>query len=139
VHAPDVKNICKIVYNDEIPASGEVTYVIPRSDDGNVLLGGTYQADSWDTSLDASTAHDIIKRCSALFPVLADSSRTRIVAHGTGLRPVRHGGPRVDAEWIELPVRRSTFPCVFSPDEVEERTRRVKVVHAYGFGFVPIL
>jgi D-amino-acid oxidase len=69
------------------------TYVHPRSRD--VVLGGTWQENDWSTTPDPATRDAIVERCVALVPELAGAP---IVAEKAGLRPVRRGGPRVEAE-----------------------------------------
>jgi D-amino-acid oxidase len=83
------------------------TYVHPRSRD--IVLGGTYQLDDWDTTPDPATRDEIIRRCVALVPRLAGAP---VLGEKVGLRPVRLGGPRVEAE----------------------RTGLGTLVHAYGHG-----
>jgi D-amino-acid oxidase len=70
-----------------------ITYVHPRSRD--VVLGGTYETGRWDTAPDPRTREDILRRCIALVPALADAP---LLGEKVGLRPARHGGPRVEAE-----------------------------------------
>ncbi len=69
------------------------TYVHPRSRD--VVLGGTWQEGNWNTTPDPATRDAILERCRALVPELAGAP---IVGEKVGLRPVRRGGPRVEAE-----------------------------------------
>ncbi|MEU7901315.1 FAD-dependent oxidoreductase [Actinoplanes sp. NPDC049118] len=69
------------------------TYVHPRSRD--VVLGGTWQANNWNTTPDPAIRDAILERCVALVPELAGAP---IVGEEAGLRPVRRGGPRVEAE-----------------------------------------
>ncbi|MGA5298728.1 FAD-dependent oxidoreductase [Nucisporomicrobium flavum] len=83
------------------------TYVHPRTRD--VVLGGTYDADEWSTTPDPATREAIIARCVALVPELAGAP---VLGEKAGLRPARHGGPRVEAE----------------------RRPEGTVVHAYGHG-----
>jgi len=91
--------------------------MIPRpSPEGQVLLGGTFQPNNWDVSLDMPTARGILERCTALAPELANDE-TRVLAHNVGLRPARKGGPRVETEWVDASSKGKTL-----------------VVHAYGFG-----
>jgi D-amino-acid oxidase len=84
-----------------------ITYVHPRSRD--VVLGGTYETGRWDTTPDPGTREDILRRCRALVPALAGAP---VLGEKVGLRPARHGGPRV---------------------EVEQRGSG-RIVHAYGHG-----
>jgi D-amino-acid oxidase len=91
-----------------VRAEGEPsTYVHPRSRD--VVLGGTYQIDDWDTTLDPATRAAILERCIALVPRLAGAP---VVGEKVGLRPARRGGPRVETE----------------------RTAVGTLVHTYGHG-----
>ncbi|KAI0936990.1 hypothetical protein AcW1_001084 [Taiwanofungus camphoratus] len=124
VHAPSVKEFISFPLGSA--SNGEATYMIPRpSPAGHVLLGGTFQLDNWDTSIDYSTAKGIIERCAALAPSLADKE-TRILSHNVGLRPARKNGPRVEVEWVDSDAPKST--------EGTSGPGRVMVVHAYGFG-----
>ncbi|MFI9640036.1 FAD-dependent oxidoreductase [Micromonospora sp. NPDC051925] len=95
------------VRDEENPAG--ITYVHPRRHD--VVLGGTFQPDEWDTRPDPVTATAIRDRCVALVPELADAP---VLAARIGLRPARHGGPRVAVQAGPGPGRR--------------------LVHAYGHG-----
>jgi len=93
---------------ESVRAEGDPgTYVHPRSRD--VVLGGTFQIDDWDTTPDPVTRQAILRRCIALVPALAGAS---VVGEKVGLRPARHGGPRVERERTPLGV----------------------LVHAYGHG-----
>jgi len=69
------------------------TYVHPRSRD--VVLGGTWQEGDWNTVPDPATRDAILERCLALVPELAGAP---VLGEKVGLRPVRRGGPRVEAE-----------------------------------------
>jgi D-amino-acid oxidase len=69
------------------------TYVHPRTRD--VVLGGTWQEGDWNTVPDPATRDAILERCLALVPELAGAP---VVGERVGLRPVRRGGPRVEAE-----------------------------------------
>ncbi|MDX3242963.1 FAD-dependent oxidoreductase [Streptomyces sp. ME18-1-4] len=75
---------------DDTPDAEELTYIYPHSD--VVILGGTSDWDSWDLRPDAAAALDIVRRCVAVEPALADAA---VIAHRVGLRPVR---PRVRLE-----------------------------------------
>jgi D-amino-acid oxidase len=92
---------------DEDDAAG-ATYVHPRRHD--VVLGGSFEAGRGDTDPDPAGAAAIVERCTRLVPRLAGAT---ILADRIGLRPARHGGPRVERE--------------HTPDG-----RRI--VHAYGHG-----
>ena len=83
-----------------------VTYVVPRSED--CILGGTADEGAWTTEPDPEVADDILRRCSALEPRLADAE---VLEHRVGLRP---GRPEVRLEM--------------------EAGRNVPLVHNYGHG-----
>jgi D-amino-acid oxidase len=86
------------------------TYIHPRSRD--VVLGGTFQPDDWNTGVDPPTSAAILRRCAGLVPELAGA---RVLWQAAGLRPARHGGPRVELDPAPLP----------------DGTR---VIHNYGHG-----
>jgi D-amino-acid oxidase len=73
--------------------SDPATYVHPRTRD--VVLGGTYQENSWNLTPDPDTRDAILQRCVDLVPDLAGAP---VVGEKAGLRPARRGGPRVEAE-----------------------------------------
>ena len=50
-----------------------------------------------------------------------------------GLRPARRGGPRVELESIQLPLKNDLVPR--NGDELKME-REVRVIHAYGLGLV---
>lgn len=113
---------------------GEATYVIPRpSPPGMVLVGGTFQPNNWNTSVDMATAEGIFNRAKALVPAL-EAPEARILAHNVGLRPAREGGPRVEVEVVEFPMKGLLRP---KPDGLRDMAeKKLAVVHAYGFGCV---
>jgi D-amino-acid oxidase len=80
---------------------GETTYVLPQP--YGLLLGGTTEDGSWDTTPDGATAEDIVRRCAAVHPGIA---RARVIEHRVGLRPFRPS--------VRLEVERLTdgTPCV---------------------------
>jgi len=78
-------------------------YIHPRSAD--VVLGGTFQAGVRDLAPDPAIRAEIIARCTEVVPELAGAE---VVGEKVGLRPARHGGPRVE--------------------------RQGRIVHAYGHG-----
>ena len=79
------------VRDEDNPAG--LTYVHPRRRD--VVLGGTYEPGRWDTRPDPTTREQILRRCVTLVPQLAGAP---VLGTRVGLRPARHGGPRVEAE-----------------------------------------
>ncbi|MEE6261494.1 FAD-dependent oxidoreductase [Plantactinospora sonchi] len=72
---------------------GGPTYVHPRSRD--VVLGGTFEPYETDTAPDDEAGRAIVARCVELVPELAGAP---VLGQLTGLRPARHGGPRVAAD-----------------------------------------
>ncbi|WP_434740961.1 FAD-dependent oxidoreductase [Micromonospora sp. SH-82] len=95
------------VRDEQDPAG--ITYVHPRRHD--VVLGGTFDPRRSDTDPDPATARAIRDRCVALVPRLADAP---VLGERIGLRPARHGGPRVEAEQADGTGRR--------------------LIHSYGHG-----
>lgn len=73
-------------------SGGEVTYIIPRSQD--CLLGGTYHYGDGRTQVDTEIAAGIITRCAQFNPAFKDAD---IIEHRVGLRPGRHH-VRLEAE-----------------------------------------
>ncbi|ATW51318.1 FAD-dependent oxidoreductase [Streptomyces peucetius] len=69
------------------------TYVHPRSTD--VVLGGTFEDDRWDTTPCEATARAILRRCTALLPELTDA---QVIGHRVGLRPHRNSGVRLEVD-----------------------------------------
>ncbi|KAI0275122.1 FAD dependent oxidoreductase [Gloeopeniophorella convolvens] len=130
VHAPNVNDFVTIFPEDTTKPT-EATYLIPRaSTPGMVLVGGTFQPNNWDTSISIPTANGILTRAKELVPELADPT-TRIHSHNVGLRPAREGGPRVEAQFVDVP---SKDPLVPRLSGVSGEVKTVLVVHAYGFG-----
>jgi glycine/D-amino acid oxidase-like deaminating enzyme len=82
---------------------------------GGTILGGCLQHKSWDPLPDPNLAVRIMKRSVDVCPALTDGKGIEalsIVRHGVGLRPMREGGPRVEAD----------------------KAAGVWTVHAYGHG-----
>lgn len=132
VHAPEFKECMAIgrsISSGVTGAGGTVTYIIPRpSPHGHVLLGGTYQKNNWDLSVDFETAKTIWECCTEFIPILKAES-TQVVSHNVGLRPARENGPRIELEWMDLPLRRD-----FMHGHGRGIARKYPVVHCYGFG-----
>jgi len=95
-----------------------------------VLIGGTFQPNNWDTSLSVPTARGILARAQELVPALAEAT-PRIHTHNVGLRPAREGGPRVEAQFVDVPSKDTLVP---KSSEASANTKTILVVHAYGFG-----
>jgi D-amino-acid oxidase len=68
------------------------TYVVPREHD--VVCGGTASDGDWRLEPDPGTAEDVLARCRALVPALADAE---VREHRVGLRPARPA-VRLEAE-----------------------------------------
>ncbi len=85
----------------------EVTYILPIDD--VIVLGGTYDLDNYDLSVQQNVSEDILKRCFKLLPSL---KHAEIVKEACGLRPCRSNGVRLELETID----------------------DVKIIHNYGHG-----
>lgn len=83
------------ILDDEGPNG--LGYIIPRSAD--IVLGGTAQANDWDTSVRAADQADILRKAANLHPAFASESGVQVLSSGVGLRPVRHE-VRLEAERI---------------------------------------
>jgi len=83
------------ILDDEGPNG--LGYIIPRSAD--IVLGGTAQANDWDTSVRAADQADILRKAANLHPAFAGESGVQVLSAGVGLRPVRHE-VRLEAERI---------------------------------------
>jgi len=97
----------------------KMTYVIPR-DNGELVLGGTYDEFNYSTNVDSDMTSAIIQRCLATRPDLLppDQTRLEIKRSTVGLRPCRKGGIRIEGEWITS----------------ENFGKEVLVCHNYGHG-----
>ena len=95
-----------------------------------VLLGGTFEPNNWDTSISIPTANRILARAKEVMPALNEPT-TRIHAHNVGLRPAREGGPRVEAQFVNVPGTDDLIP---KPSDISADSATRLVVHAYGFG-----
>jgi len=104
VRAPWVKH-CRGM----LEKNGDITYIIPRRS-GDVIIGGTYDADDWYPHPRVETGRAILERAGVLMPELfspnaRDASRAPTIAdiepiiieHGCGLRPARKGGLRLES------------------------------------------
>jgi len=116
-------------------AGEDATYIIPRpggAPSDQVILGGVFQVGNWDTSVNMNTAKRVFDSCCTLAPIL-HSKETRVLSHNVGLRPARQGGPRVEAEWIGIPVTstHSLLPWTALPENTPEK---LLTIHVYGFG-----
>lgn len=70
-----------------------LVYVLPRAD--VCVVGGTHEPGVEDTTVREDQTREILRRATALVPALAGA---RVLGARAGLRPGRHGGPRVERE-----------------------------------------
>lgn len=86
----------------------ELMYIMNRAAGGGCVLGGCYQIGNWESQADPNLATRIMKRAVELCPELTDGQGIEglsVIRHAVGLRPVREGGPRVEAEMVgQTPV-----------------------------------
>ncbi|MFE4379218.1 FAD-dependent oxidoreductase [Streptomyces cyaneofuscatus] len=80
-------------FTEADPASAATTYFFPQP--AGLVLGGTAEADDERREPDAMTAREIVARCARVRPEIAGA---RVLGHRVGLRPVREGGVRIEAE-----------------------------------------
>lgn len=71
------------------------TYIIPRPDSTEVVLGGFVQKGNWSGDTFKAETEDIIQRTTALFP---ETAHLRVLRVATGLRPYREGGVRIEKQ-----------------------------------------
>ncbi|GAA5892147.1 hypothetical protein JCM8208_001450 [Rhodotorula glutinis] len=117
---------------------GERTYVIPRAS-GDVILGGTRDADDWEGAPRNETTADILRRAVQICPALARPPHCRssepvdvaglVLGEVVGFRPTRAGGIRLEAETVRLGGE-GDGDGGQRQGAVEELT----VVHNYGHG-----
>ncbi|KAG0167211.1 hypothetical protein DFQ30_006275 [Apophysomyces sp. BC1015] len=107
VHAPHVK---KQLYRT---GKGYFTYIIPRKD-GNVICGGTLDAENRSTVPDDELTKEILKRCYELYPDITHGKGPDafdIVAVNVGFRPGRQQGIRIEKEIIRRPNNKKVVVC----------------------------
>ncbi|PTU19547.1 hypothetical protein P175DRAFT_0503074 [Aspergillus ochraceoroseus IBT 24754] len=81
----------------------EETYMMQRAVGGGTILGGTYELGNWNPTPDPNIATRILQRIVDVCPEVADGKGLkgmRIIRHGVGLRPFRHGGVRIEKEQL---------------------------------------
>lgn len=77
------------------------TYIIPRPDsNGELILGGYLQKDRETGDVFKDETDSIISRTTALLPAIKDKPLD-VLRVCAGLRPSRHGGPRIESEIVE--------------------------------------
>ncbi|CAG8562508.1 7299_t:CDS:10 [Ambispora gerdemannii] len=99
VWAPHVKSF--LTRRSIAAGNHDVTYLIPR-DDGQVILGGTFQPNDYNSEPDEKMARELIQKCEKLCPELTHGKGIQsleITSHNVGLRPSRTGGIRIETEY----------------------------------------
>ncbi|MDP3975464.1 MAG: FAD-dependent oxidoreductase [bacterium] len=76
---------------------GQATYIFPRPDCGDIILGGTVDIDADDT-VRGDIVEQILRRCYLICPELLGKNRIKTYV---GLRPGRCGGVRLQREQRE--------------------------------------
>ncbi|MGX1880870.1 FAD-dependent oxidoreductase [Streptomyces sp. NPDC055287] len=71
----------------------ESAYLFPQP--YGLVLGGTAEDDQWEQEPDPAVARAIVERCAVVRPEVAGA---KVLEHRVGLRPVRTGGVRLEAE-----------------------------------------
>jgi D-amino-acid oxidase len=98
----EMEKMIEISGTDE--AEDESTYVMTRAAGGGTVLGGCYQKGKWESQPDPNMAMRIMRRAVELYPELGKGKGVAgldVVRHAVGLRPVREGGTRLAASWVE--------------------------------------
>jgi glycine/D-amino acid oxidase-like deaminating enzyme len=95
VHAPWIKQF----YIDKTDSDPEGTYILPQVN--NVILGGTYESNADDTTVDPATIQRLLNRCQQVVPSL---KRAEVLDSWVGVRPIRKGGVRLEVEMLSVPV-----------------------------------
>lgn len=91
IDAPHIKE------NRMIWGTDSATYIIPRPDSTEVVLGGFVQSGNWSGDTLKTETEDIVQRTTALFP---ETANMRVLRVATGLRPYREGGVRIEKQTI---------------------------------------
>jgi len=87
-----------------IDGGDEMTYAMTRAAGGGTILGGCSQKNNWESQPDLNLAQRIMTRAAELCPALTNGKGIEgfdIVRHAVGLRPVREGGTRLSASWVD--------------------------------------
>jgi D-amino-acid oxidase len=88
-----------------------VDYVIPRPNNGGVILGGCNWINSYYSGVDEELSNIIKKNVCAMDPIMGKPEDFKVIKTSVGLRPMRVGGPRVEID-----------------------SERPWLIHAYGLG-----
>lgn len=109
-----VRNVSPAMYcvSSSADGPGEILYTMTRAAGGGTVLGGTYTKGGtaecgsvWDANPDPNVANRIMQRVATQFPHIAGHRGVAgldVVRHGVGLRPVRAGGVRLEAERVAV-------------------------------------
>jgi D-amino-acid oxidase len=118
LHAPRTPGLARSLHDDA--PDNVVTYVFVYDD--HLVLGSTYEHDTWDESIDESESQAIIERCRNLARIDGCPNwrelGTEIIDRRVGLRPIR--GQAGVSEDIRL--------------EIEHAGDGRAIVHNYGHG-----
>ncbi|KAG7854102.1 hypothetical protein KL919_005372 [Ogataea angusta] len=95
VKAPHIQfNMC--LWTNE-----SATYIIPRpNSNGELVIGGFLQKGISTGDTFKHETEDIIKRATTMAPLILEKPLD-VVRVAAGLRPSRHGGPRIEVEEVE--------------------------------------
>jgi D-amino-acid oxidase len=88
--------------NDDGPE--ESCYMMPRAAGGGTLIGGLHQVGNWESQPDPDIALRMVQRAVKVCPALTNGKGIEalsIISYNVGLRPLRHGGVRIERENIE--------------------------------------
>ena len=79
-----------------------ITYVLPHGHSGTTILGGTRQADNWNSEPDPNDTKDILERCKRWAPELLTGSggTFEILSVQVSLRAGRKGGAKLLLETV---------------------------------------
>lgn len=92
-----------------VQSGNTLTYIFPRPQSNDCVLGGTAEYNDWTREVNPQTAVEILERCTRLNPALLGAE---VLTHKVGLRPWRKE-VRLEYEWV--------FPL-----------GRCAIVHNYG-------
>ncbi len=85
----------RVLMDEEGP--NRLAYIVPRIHD--IILGGTYEEDNENTTVDANETQAILNRCARLAPDFPAVAAEDILGVYCGLRPAR-STVRVEGEWV---------------------------------------
>lgn len=97
VRAPHIQENMSLILDGKPP-----TYIIPRPfSNGQVILGGYYDAGDWTPDTFAYMTGSILDRTTRLMPQLLDHGPLEILDERAGLRPGRKNGPRIERDYVD--------------------------------------